>query len=68
MTTDRTDRLATDDEAREVLDIAEAVTKCRAAMADLVPDAKVLVVHELHRWVTLEEATHLPEFAPARRH
>jgi hypothetical protein len=62
-----TDRLATPDEAREALEIADVVGKCRAAMVDLLPDAKALVVRELHRWVTMEFATHDPAH-PERRH
>jgi hypothetical protein len=59
-----TDRLATPDEAREAREIKDVVDRCRAAM----PDAKALVVQELHRWVTLEFATHDPAHRPERRH
>ena len=61
--------MTTDDEIdREAREIKDVIDRCRAAMADLTPDAKAVVVQQLHRWVVLEEATHLPEFAPARRH
>ncbi len=63
-----TDRLATPEEDREAREIKEVIDRCRLAMADLVPDAKAVVVNELHRWVVLELSTHDPAHRPERRH
>jgi hypothetical protein len=59
-----------DDEAldRGAREIKDAIDRCRLAMADLVPDAKAVVLNELHRWLVLEQATHDPAYAPERRH
>ena len=58
-----------DDEIdREAIVIKSVIDACRGLMADLEPSAKQLVVQQLHRWVTLEEATHDPAHRPERRH
>jgi hypothetical protein len=40
--------------------VNEAVEACRKAMIDLTVEAKAAVVNELHRWLTLEEASYDP--------
>jgi hypothetical protein len=62
------DEAMTGEEDREAREIKDVIDKCRAAMADLLPDAKALVVQELHRWVVLEEASADPAHWPERRH
>ena len=58
----------TTDDDREAREIKLVIDKCRAAMADLTPGLKAVVVQELHRWVVLEEASADPAHAPERRH
>lgn len=56
------------DEDREAREIKDVIDKCRAAMADLTPDAKAVVVQQLHRWVVLEEASNDPSVIKGQRH
>jgi hypothetical protein len=56
------------DDARAARDIRDAVDRCWAAMVDLTPDQKDMVIGKLCEMLAMEVLSHEPAHALEKRH
>jgi hypothetical protein len=56
------------DDDRAARDIKDAVDRCWAALVDLRPEQKDMVIVRLVEMLTMEVLSHEPAHAPEKRH